>query len=94
MENRYGRARVRTLTGEGVYLEESFEKLWQPRAVDYIHPDPAVTGGCLELKKMGDLAQRYSIGMMVFARLLRLATWPPYRRSPRPKPSSRHMAPL
>ena len=56
---------VPTLTGEDVYLAESFEKLCQARAVDYIHPDPAVTGGCLELKKMGDLAQRYSIGMMV-----------------------------
>jgi L-alanine-DL-glutamate epimerase-like enolase superfamily enzyme len=56
---------VPTCTGEDVYLAESFEKLCQARAVDYIHPDPAVTGGCLELKKMGDLAQRYSIGMMV-----------------------------
>lgn len=56
---------VPTLTGEDVYLAESFEKLCQARAVDYIHPDPAVTGGCLELKKMGDLAQRYSVGMMV-----------------------------
>jgi L-alanine-DL-glutamate epimerase-like enolase superfamily enzyme len=56
---------VPTLTGEDVYLAESFEELCQARAVDYIHPDPAVTGGCLELKKMGDLAQRYSIGMMV-----------------------------
>jgi L-alanine-DL-glutamate epimerase-like enolase superfamily enzyme len=56
---------VPTLTGEDVYLAESFEKLCQARAVDFIHPDPAVTGGCLELKKMGDLAQRYSIGMMV-----------------------------
>jgi len=36
------------LTGEDVYLAESFEKLCQARAVDYIHPDPAVTGGCLE----------------------------------------------
>jgi L-alanine-DL-glutamate epimerase-like enolase superfamily enzyme len=56
---------VPTLTGEDVYLAESFEKLCQARAVDYIHPDPAVTGGCLELKKMGDLAKRYSVGMMV-----------------------------
>jgi len=56
---------VPTLTGEDVYLAESFEKLCEARAVDYIHPDPAVTGGCLELKKMGDLAQRHSIGMMV-----------------------------
>jgi L-alanine-DL-glutamate epimerase-like enolase superfamily enzyme len=56
---------VPTLTGEDVYLAESYEKLCEARAVDYIHPDPAVTGGCLELKKMGDLAQRYAVGMMV-----------------------------
>ena len=49
---------VPTLTGEDVYLAESFEKLCEARAVDYIHPDPAVTGGCLELKKMGDLAPK------------------------------------
>jgi L-alanine-DL-glutamate epimerase-like enolase superfamily enzyme len=55
---------VPTCTGEDVYLAENFEKLLEARAVDYIHPDPAVTGGCLELKKMGDLAQRYSVGMM------------------------------
>jgi L-alanine-DL-glutamate epimerase-like enolase superfamily enzyme len=56
---------VPTCTGEDVYLAETFEKLLEARAVDYIHPDPAVTGGCLELKKMGDLAQKYSVGMMV-----------------------------
>jgi hypothetical protein len=48
-----GLQNVPTLTGEDVSLPESFEKLCQAHAVDYIHPDPAVTGGCLELNEDG-----------------------------------------
>jgi L-alanine-DL-glutamate epimerase-like enolase superfamily enzyme len=56
---------VPTLTGEDAYLVESLEPLCQARAVDYIHPDHCVIGGCLELKKVGDMAAKYSVGMMV-----------------------------
>ena len=56
---------VPTLTGEDAYLAESLEKLCQMKAVDYIHPDILVAGGCLEMKKMGDMAQKYSVGMFV-----------------------------
>ncbi len=56
---------VPTLTGEDAYLVESLEPLCQARAVDYIHPDHNVIGGCLELKKTGDMAAKYSVGMMV-----------------------------
>ena len=57
--------RVPTLTGEDAYLVESLEALCQARAVDYIHPDHLVIGGCLELKKVSDMAAKYSVGMMV-----------------------------
>jgi len=56
---------VPTLTGEDAYLVESLEPLCQARAVDYIHPDHLVIGGCLELKKTADMAAKYSVGMMV-----------------------------
>jgi L-alanine-DL-glutamate epimerase-like enolase superfamily enzyme len=56
---------IPTLTGEDAYLVESLEPLCQARAVDYIHPDHNVIGGCLELKKVGDMAAKYSVGMMV-----------------------------
>jgi len=48
--------KVSTLTGEDAYLVESLEPLCQARAVDYIHPDHLVIGGCLELKKTSDMA--------------------------------------
>ena len=57
--------KVSTLTGEDAYLVESLEPLCQARAVDYIHPDHLVIGGCLELKKTSDMAALYSVGMMV-----------------------------
>jgi L-alanine-DL-glutamate epimerase-like enolase superfamily enzyme len=56
---------IPTLTGEDAYLMESLEPLCQARAVDYIHPDHNVIGGCLELKKTGDMAAKYAVGMMV-----------------------------
>jgi L-alanine-DL-glutamate epimerase-like enolase superfamily enzyme len=57
--------KVSTLTGEDAYLTESLVSLCQARAVDYIHPDHLVIGGCLELKKTSDMAAQYSVGMMV-----------------------------
>jgi L-alanine-DL-glutamate epimerase-like enolase superfamily enzyme len=60
-----GSINVPTLTGEDAYLVESLEALCQARAVDYIHPDHNVIGGCLELKKTGDMAAKYSVGMCV-----------------------------
>jgi gluconate/galactonate dehydratase len=44
---------------------ESLEPLCQARAVDYIHPNHLVIGGCPELKKTSDMAAKYSVGMMV-----------------------------
>jgi len=54
---------VPTLTGEDIYLKEPFEKLCAAHAVDIIHPDLASSGGLLETKKIGDMAQEYGVAM-------------------------------
>jgi len=50
-------------TGEDIYLKEGFMPLLQAHAVNVIHPDLATSGGILETKKIGDLAQEYSVSM-------------------------------
>jgi L-alanine-DL-glutamate epimerase-like enolase superfamily enzyme len=54
---------VPLLTGEDIYLKEPFEELCREGAVDMIHPDLATSGGLLETKKIGDMAQSYGIPM-------------------------------
>jgi L-alanine-DL-glutamate epimerase-like enolase superfamily enzyme len=51
------------LTGEDIYLKEDFKKLCDAGAVDMIHPDLATSGGLLETKKIGDMAQEYGVAM-------------------------------
>jgi L-alanine-DL-glutamate epimerase-like enolase superfamily enzyme len=51
------------LTGEDIYLKEPFETLCKEHAVDLIHPDLATSGGILETKKIGDIAEEYGVGM-------------------------------
>ena len=50
-------------TGEDIYLKEGFMDLFEKRAVAVIHPDLATSGGIMETKKIGDLAQDYGIAM-------------------------------
>lgn len=50
-------------TGEDIYLKEGFLPLLQAYAVNVIHPDIATSGGILETKKIGDLAQEYGVSM-------------------------------
>ena len=50
-------------TGEDIYLKEGFMPLLQAHAVNVIHPDLATSGGILETKKIGDLAQEYGVSM-------------------------------
>jgi len=56
-------AEVPILTGEDIYLKEPFEVLCREHAVDIIHPDLATSGGILETKKIGDMAQQYGVPM-------------------------------
>jgi L-alanine-DL-glutamate epimerase-like enolase superfamily enzyme len=51
------------LTGEDIYLKGPFETLCKAHAVDIIHPDLATSGGLLETKKIGDMAQDYGVAM-------------------------------
>ncbi len=50
-------------TGEDIYLTENIEELCKNRGVAFIHPDICSSGGILETKKMGDMAQRYHVSM-------------------------------
>jgi gluconate/galactonate dehydratase len=52
-------------TGEDIYLKESFQPLLQAGGVGVIHPDILATGGILETKKIGDLAQEYGVAMAI-----------------------------
>ncbi|MFN3324473.1 MAG: mandelate racemase/muconate lactonizing enzyme family protein [Bryobacteraceae bacterium] len=54
---------VPTLTGEDIYLKEPFEELCRNHAVDMIHPDLASSGGLIETKKIGDMAQEFGVPM-------------------------------
>ena len=50
-------------TGEDIYLKENFKSLLEARAVAIVHPDLATSGGILETKKIGDLAQEHGVAM-------------------------------
>ena len=52
-------------TGEDIYLKEGFKPLLEARAVNVIHPDLATSGGIIETKKIGDLAQEYGVSMAI-----------------------------
>jgi L-alanine-DL-glutamate epimerase-like enolase superfamily enzyme len=52
-----------TCTGEDIYLKEGFMPLLEQRSVAVIHPDLATSGGILETKKVGDLAQEHGVAM-------------------------------
>jgi L-alanine-DL-glutamate epimerase-like enolase superfamily enzyme len=51
------------LTGEDIYLKESFMKLINAGAIDMIHPDLASAGGLIETKKIGDYAMEHGVAM-------------------------------
>jgi L-alanine-DL-glutamate epimerase-like enolase superfamily enzyme len=52
-------------TGEDIYLKEGFLPLLEARAVNVIHPDLATSGGIVETKKIGDLAQDHGVSMAI-----------------------------
>ena len=52
-------------TGEDICLAEGFEPLLSRRAVSVIHPDIQTSGGILENKRIGDLAERHGVAMAV-----------------------------
>ncbi|QMU27482.1 mandelate racemase/muconate lactonizing enzyme family protein [Adhaeribacter radiodurans] len=52
-----------TMTGEDIYLKETFQKLCDVRAVDIVQPDMGSSGGILETKKIGDYAEEKGVAM-------------------------------
>lgn len=52
-------------TGEDIYLKEGFRPLLEEGGVSVIHPDILTSGGILENKKIGDMAQEYGVAMAV-----------------------------
>lgn len=52
-------------TGEDIYLKENFQPLLEAGGVSVIHPDVLTSGGILENKKIGDLAQESGTAMAI-----------------------------
>ena len=50
-------------TGEDIYCKEDFMPLFENRGIAVAHPDIATSGGILETKKIGDLAEEHGIAM-------------------------------
>ncbi|MDX9979847.1 MAG: mandelate racemase/muconate lactonizing enzyme family protein [Lentisphaeria bacterium] len=50
-------------TGEDIYLKENFLPLFRSGALAVIHPDVLSTGGIMETKKIGDLAEDHGVAM-------------------------------
>lgn len=51
------------LTGEDIYLLQTFKPLIDQHAVDIVHPDLASSGGLLETKRIGDYAEEKGVAM-------------------------------
>ena len=52
-------------TGEDIYLHENFEPLMSKGGVSVIHPDMLTVGGALEMKKLGDMCEKYGVAMAI-----------------------------
>ncbi|OBR63706.1 mandelate racemase [Paenibacillus oryzae] len=52
-------------TGEDIYLKENFRPLLEAGGVSIIHPDVLTSGGILETKKIGDMAQDHGVAMAI-----------------------------
>ena len=52
-------------TGEDIYLKEGFEPLIKSGGVSIIHPDLLSCGGCLELKKIADMADDHGVATVI-----------------------------
>jgi len=52
-------------TGEDIYLKENFIEMLDKKAVSIVHPDLFSSGGILETKKIGDIAQDYGVPMAI-----------------------------
>jgi gluconate/galactonate dehydratase len=61
-------------TGENIYLKEGFRDLFSSNAISVVHPDLLCSGGIMETKKIGDLAQEHGIAMSIHHNASPIAT--------------------
>ena len=52
-------------TGEDIYLAENFEPLMKNGGVSVVHPDLLTVGGALEMKKLGNMCDKYGVAMAI-----------------------------
>lgn len=52
-------------TGEDIFLAENFEPLLSSGGVSVVHPDLLTIGGCMEMKKLGNLCDKYGVAMAI-----------------------------
>lgn len=52
-------------TGEDIYLAENFLPLMESGGVSVVHPDILTIGGAMEVKKLGNMCERYGVGMAI-----------------------------
>lgn len=52
-------------TGEDIYLHENFVPLMSKGGVSVVHPDVLTIGGAFELKKLGDMCDKYGVAMAI-----------------------------
>ena len=52
-------------TGEDIYLKENFMPLLKSGGIAVVHPDVLSTGGILETKKIGDMAEDHGVAMAI-----------------------------
>ena len=56
---------VPVCTGEDIYLAENFEPLMANGGVSVVHPDLLTVGGCREMKKLGNMCDKYGVAMAI-----------------------------
>ena len=52
-------------TGEDIYLAKNFKPLLSSGGVSVVHPDVLTVGGAMEMKKLGNLCDKYGTAMAV-----------------------------
>ena len=52
-------------TGEDIYLAENFEPLMKAGGVSVVHPDMLTVGGAMEMKKLGNMCDKYGVAMAI-----------------------------
>ena len=52
-------------TGEDIYLAENFKPLMENGGVSVVHPDILTVGGAMEMKKLGNMCDKYGVAMAI-----------------------------